>query len=66
MTACCDIRRAGPGDSVHGGERRACCGAPSCRQGQGVLLRAAAPGLNVRTPWLCLVTRENGRARPFG
>ena len=31
-----------------------------------MLLRAAAPGLNVRTPWLCLVTRENGMARPFG
>ena len=35
MTARCDIRRSGPGGSVYGGERRACCGAPSCRQGQG-------------------------------
>jgi hypothetical protein len=35
MTARCDIRRSGPGGSVCGGERRACCGAPSCRQGQG-------------------------------
>ena len=35
MTARCDIRRSGPGGSVYGGECRACCGSPSCRQGQG-------------------------------
>jgi hypothetical protein len=35
MTARCDIRRSGPGGSVCGGERRARCGSPSCRQGQG-------------------------------